>query len=366
VRLDSQESFIGMPKQKRNWLIDAGLFIGYLLTFFLDLTGLWWHQWLGVGVGALALYHLWVHWDWTVNVTKRFFGKTSNQCRLFYVIDWLLVLSYAVILVSGLVISTWFNLELSDYLLWLDYHVYSSIAALAITMVKIGTHWRWIVKTASKYFGLWRQPAPTLAAQPVLNNPHTSTLNRREFLQLMGVVSLTSLISAANLLEFREEEFSSLITNQTASTDLGSAENLAASNQINSDCTVICDQGCTYPGECRRYIDQNNNGICDLTECASSVLAENANQDTKIEYQGDGSETTSESESYPEAPQTGELECVVLCSKSCSFPGDCEDYIDLNSNNLCDLGECLVSNLTLSSDQSAEPSHGGGKRRRGN
>jgi cytochrome b subunit of formate dehydrogenase len=53
------------------------------------------------------------------------------------VIDWLLVLSYAVILVSGLVISTWFNLELSDYLLWLDYHVYSSIAALAITMVKI-------------------------------------------------------------------------------------------------------------------------------------------------------------------------------------------------------------------------------------
>ncbi len=355
-----------MPKQKRNWLIDAGLFIGYLLTFFLDLTGLWWHQWLGVGVGALALYHLWVHWDWTVNVTKRFFGRTSNQCRLFYVIDWLLVLSYAVILFSGLVISTWFNLELSDYLLWLDYHIYSSIAALIITLVKIGTHWRWIVKTASKYFGLWRQPTLTLAAQPVLNNPHTSTLNRREFLQLMGVVSLTSLISAANLLEFGEEEFSSLITDQITSPNMPSADNLAASNQINSDCTVICDQGCTYPGQCRRYIDQNNNGICDLTECGSSALAENANQDTKVEYQGDGSETTSESDSYPEAPQTGDLECVVLCSKSCSFPGDCEDYIDLNSNNLCDLGECLASNLTLSYDKSPASSSGSGRRRRGN
>jgi hypothetical protein len=281
-------------------------------------------------------------------------------------IDWLLVISYAVILVSGLIISTWFNLGLSNYLLWLDYHIYSSITALVITLVKIGTHWRWIVKTASKYFGLWRQPAPTLAAQPVPNNPHTSTLNRCEFLQLMGVVSLTSLISAANLLEFEAEEFSSLITDQTTSQNMASAENLAASNQINTDCTVICDQGCTYPGECRRYIDLNNNGICDLTECGSSALAENANQDTKVEYQGIESETTSKPESYLEAPQTGELECVVLCSQSCSFPGDCEDYLDLNRDNLCDLGECLVSNLTLSSDQSAEPSHGGGKRRRGN
>ncbi len=355
-----------MPKQKLNWLIDAGLFIGYLLTFFLDLTGLWWHQWLGVGVGALALYHLWVHWDWTVNVTKRFFGKTSNQCRLFYVIDWLLILSYAVILFSGLIISTWFNLGLSDYLLWLDYHIYSSIAALVITLVKIGTHWRWIVKTASKYFGLWRKPTPTLAAQPVLNNPHSSTLNRREFLQLMGVVSLTSLISAANLLEFGEEELRSLISDQTTSPDMPPADNLAAPGQINSDCAVICDQGCTYPGECRRYIDQNGNGICDLTECSSSVLTENTNQDTNIEYQGDGSEVISESESNPEATQDSELECVVLCPKSCSFPGICKDYIDLNNNNLCDLGECLASNLTLSSDQSTESSSGGGRKRRGN
>ena len=355
-----------MPKQKRNWLVDAGLFIGYLLTFFLNLTGLWWHQWLGIGVGTLALYHLWVHWDWTVNVTKRFFGRTSNQSRLFYVIDWLLVLSYAVILFSGLVISTWFNLTLSDYLLWLDYHIYSSIAALIITLVKIGTHWRWIVKTAARYFGLWRQPAPTIAFQPVINNPHTSTLNRREFLQLMGVVSLTSLISAANLLEFGEDEFSSLITDQITSPDMPSADNLAASDQINSDCTVICDQGCTYPGECRRYIDQNSNGICDLTECSSPALVENTNQDTKVEYQGDGPEGIPESGPILEANQVSGLECVVLCSKNCSFPGDCEDYLDLNNNNLCDLGECLASNLTLSSDQTIETTRGGGKRRHGN
>ncbi len=35
---------------KSNWLIDATLLAGFLATFFLDLTGLVVHQWLGVAV----------------------------------------------------------------------------------------------------------------------------------------------------------------------------------------------------------------------------------------------------------------------------------------------------------------------------
>ncbi|MCK5794063.1 MAG: hypothetical protein KAH12_05130 [Anaerolineales bacterium] len=50
-----------MAQGKRNWLIDAFLFVGFLLTFFLDLTGLTIHQWLGIGVGSFALYHILAH-----------------------------------------------------------------------------------------------------------------------------------------------------------------------------------------------------------------------------------------------------------------------------------------------------------------
>ena len=32
-------------------------------------------------------------------------------------------------------------------------------------------------------------------------------------------------------------------------------------------CVVRCSRGCSYPGSCRRYTDQNNNGLCDLGEC---------------------------------------------------------------------------------------------------
>ena len=28
----------------------------------------------------------------------------------------------------------------------------------------------------------------------------------------------------------------------------------------------LCDRGCSYPGHCRRYQDNNGNGTCDLTE----------------------------------------------------------------------------------------------------
>ena len=32
-------------------------------------------------------------------------------------------------------------------------------------------------------------------------------------------------------------------------------------------CVVFCDQRCPYPGRCRRYVDANKNGLCDLGEC---------------------------------------------------------------------------------------------------
>ena len=41
-------------KQKYNWIIDALSFGGFLGSLWLDLTGLTVHQWLGLGVGALA------------------------------------------------------------------------------------------------------------------------------------------------------------------------------------------------------------------------------------------------------------------------------------------------------------------------
>jgi hypothetical protein len=339
-----------MSKNKRNWLIDLALFIGFLVTFFLDLTGLEGHQWLGAGVGVLALYHLIVHWKWVLAVTQRFFGRTSGQSRLFYLIDLSLLISVSVTGFSGLVISTWFNLNLTNYLLWKNLHIYSSIAGLGIILIKIATHWRWIVKTASKYFGIWRQPARSPAATPLQTSPASGSMNRREFLQLVGVASLASLISASNLLKFGQETSQEIITDQTSSAFVPDAE------PASSTCTILCDRGCSYPGECRRYIDQNGNGICDLTECSQKTTGSSNSPETDPSDQ-----IFTEQPEYDESiSQNTNEECTVVCPKGCSYPGKCPDYVDLDGNNLCDLGECLVSNIFLASSQTS-----GGRQRRG-
>ena len=135
-----------------HWLIDLGLLAGYLISFYLDLTGVNLHQWLGVGVTVLALIHLVLHWDWVKAVVSRFFGKTSGRSRIYLLLDLLIMLGAVVIFETGLVISTWFNLELYNYAAWLDVHIYSSVITLGITVLKLGLHWRWIVATAKKIF----------------------------------------------------------------------------------------------------------------------------------------------------------------------------------------------------------------------
>jgi len=37
--------------------------------------------------------------------------------------------------------------------------------------------------------------------------------------------------------------------------------------QAAANCQVRCPRGCSFPGHCRRYTDQNSNGYCDLGEC---------------------------------------------------------------------------------------------------
>ena len=137
-------------KQKHNWLIDAALFLAFLLSFWLELTGVEVHQWLGVAIGVVAGYHLVTHWTWVKSVTDRFFKQTSRQARLYYVIDATVLIGLATISVTGLVISTWLDLALANFSAWKTIHVIASLSTLTAVVVKLGLHWRWIVATARR------------------------------------------------------------------------------------------------------------------------------------------------------------------------------------------------------------------------
>ena len=299
-------------KQKKNWWIDAGLFVGMIVCFYLDLTGIELHQWLGVLGGALAVYHLIVHWDWVAAVSQRFFGRTSGKSRLYYVLDGLIFGGFGVITLTGLVISTWLNLSLSNYTEWLQVHIWSSIITLLVTVLKIALHWRWVVSATRSVLSpepLTPEPVAPRQLAPVKVQASGRQMTRAEFLKVMGAVGVTSVMaltsagSALKLLGGLEETTASAqpdttgnmsataatsssssvasntsqptATPSAASTTESSSQSSSVSSTTdtssqtsNTACSVRCNHRCAYPGQCRKYTDSNNNGRCDLGECA--------------------------------------------------------------------------------------------------
>lgn len=276
-------------KPQVNWWIALVLFSGFLISFYLDLTGLELHQWLGVGLGALAAYHLLVHWHWVEAVTRRFFGRTSREAREFYVVDAGVMLGFLSILVSGLVISSWLNLPLANYTTWSDVHIIASIATMGLIVLKIGVHWKWIVNTARRsVFGPevpGRGESPTRPAA-------SAALSRRDFVRLMGLAGVGAVFAvsrAASGLQVLQAGAAALddasqvtdtagsagtssgttggTSGDTSSGTTGDAAGGTSDSGSTGACTVRCNRGCSYPGHCRRYTDSNGNGKCDFGEC---------------------------------------------------------------------------------------------------
>lgn len=244
-----------------NWIVDASTFTGFWMAAMLDLTGLAVHQWLGLAVGILVMYHILVHWTWIKSITQRWTGHTSAQARRFYLIDAGLLAGFSLILLTGLVISTWLGLTLANYTTWYTLHVMATLITLGFVVVKIGAHWRWIVNVGRKMF----HPDPLPAKRPLAVQPVPSPVNRerRDFLKLMGVVSVAALIAAYSALENdNSADAQSSLNNSQPTSSLVSSE----SNNTSSLSTVCCNRGCSYPGHCRRCVDSNSNGRCDLGE----------------------------------------------------------------------------------------------------
>jgi hypothetical protein len=256
---------------KNKWMIDAGLFGGFLLAFFLDLTGIELHQWLGIAAGAIAAYHLVTHWSWVTAVTRRFFSHTSNQSRLYYLVDAGMMAGFFAMVSTGVVISTWLSLSFINYETWKAVHIASAALTLLLTVLKIGLHGRWIVSTARKIFSP-AQPAVALAAQRISTLPAARApqgFSRREFLKTMSVVSVASfaaMTQAVKGLAASGAGGSSSATTATSSAN-STATTTNTSSSTSSACTVRCPKGCAFPGRCRRYQDSSGSHRCDLGEC---------------------------------------------------------------------------------------------------
>lgn len=255
-------------KQNTNWWVDFALFTGFITTYFLNLTGVAVHQWIGLSCGALAAYHLFLHRDWVAAIYIRFFKKTSLQARKNFILDILLLLGFVLIGISGLAISTWLKIPLNNFITWLNFHITISITTLMILFLKLIFHWRWIVHTSRKIWaGTVLTRSKNTAVQPVKTT--SSRMGRRDFLNVMAIAGAASFLALASATKsLTETGNASVIVEAVESDDNQTTSNQSSSLFSTSDCTVRCRRACSYPGHCNRYADTNNNGRCDLGECA--------------------------------------------------------------------------------------------------
>ena len=264
-------------KRKTCWWIDMLLFLGFLVAFFLSLTGVELHQWIGIFGGLLATYHLLTHLDWVNVVSRKIFRTASGILRLRFWVDSLMLAGFVMILGTGLIISSWLNIYLSNYSGWLSIHILASIATLLVLLVKLALHWRWISRTVKETF---TEPVLPLA-QPAELQPvavERRSMERREFLKVMGVVtggSLIALMSATkSLASLQDGEINTVSESRTSNPNQGlfnpsgDPRSSAMDPWTNGNCSIQCTKMCSYPGHCRRYTDNNNNNQCDFGECA--------------------------------------------------------------------------------------------------
>ena len=140
---------------KTKLVIDAALFIAFLIIMDPRSSGITVHEWLATSLLAVVVIHLLLSWDWIVQITRRFLGRTNNQSRLNYILNWLLFMDGAVIMLSGFMISEsvlpFLGISLPRNFVWRSLHNLTANLFLVLLGLHTAMHWGWIVETFKRH-----------------------------------------------------------------------------------------------------------------------------------------------------------------------------------------------------------------------
>lgn len=137
-----------------NLAVDIGIFLAFLVAMAPHFSGMTIHEWLGLAFGAAIVTHLLLHWQWVVQVTRRFFGKVTWSSRLNYVLNALLFVDMAAIIFTGLMISEevlpLLGLTAQHGGVWKMLHTQAADLSVFLVGLHVALHWQWIVSMARR------------------------------------------------------------------------------------------------------------------------------------------------------------------------------------------------------------------------
>lgn len=187
------ENGIFKKQVRRNWLMDAGLFLAglgatltgvyflflpvggshggrnpyYGITIFFDRQT--WdslHTWTGVAMIAAVLIHLVLHWNWITGTIKRTTGEIFKRRRqmslknqIYVAVDFMIAIGFLLTAVSGIyfllgpagVSSRNIPAFIFSAQTWDTIHTWASVAMIAGIMVHLELHWSWIASVSKRF-----------------------------------------------------------------------------------------------------------------------------------------------------------------------------------------------------------------------
>ena len=134
---------------RRNLAIDIAALAVYLVAANPAVTGIGIHEWLGLGMLVIFFVHAAMHVDWVIEAVRRSFVRLSWARTGNAVLDLVIVAVVMVVMVSGVMVSgavlPALGLYADGYYFWDPLHAIAATALLALLLVHVVAHWRWLV-----------------------------------------------------------------------------------------------------------------------------------------------------------------------------------------------------------------------------
>ena len=136
-------------------MLDGLMFVVFVLASAPHTTGMAIHEWLGLGLTVTTVFHLLLHWQWLVEVTRRFFRKMPLNTRINWLLNALLFIAITLVAVSGMLISEvllrLLGLQGLNGGLWNMTHTTAGEVIPLLAGLHVALHWGWVVNAVKRY-----------------------------------------------------------------------------------------------------------------------------------------------------------------------------------------------------------------------